>query len=312
MGCPVCGGSERTPLAPGYYQCANKIEVRTPGPGAANPNLGPPFLVSFESCGHTYQEGTALLTPKCECGMFSVGECHQCGRPVCGNDGGRLSGRFLCVTCSSAERAAEAEEVARQANEDAERKLRVRRGWNERSRAQMAAHSDPTTGLFLAAAGVTTVTTDPRPWKVGATEVITDWRALSELTGRALSAGAPGWTLDVATTWFLRSVRTGPPDSVEIYVERAFGRLKLQAVAVWIFQEATLAKVDYKDMTPRYYDLALAQDGTLYIPSPGGRHWLRADPLLSWLPPATNISGYGIQQMLLVLGINPVNRPPVA
>jgi hypothetical protein len=56
----------------------------------------PTDIPVFGTCGFRYQEGDTA-TPRCSCGMFSVGACARCGAMLCGQHGSHDSGSyFVC------------------------------------------------------------------------------------------------------------------------------------------------------------------------------------------------------------------------
>lgn len=85
MGCPHCGGQERTLLAPGFYRCTSAIITGMVPPGAP----GNPTAAAFplmRTCGCEYQEATSgQALPTCGCGMFAVALCTECQAPLCGS-----------------------------------------------------------------------------------------------------------------------------------------------------------------------------------------------------------------------------------
>jgi len=87
MACPICGGTAREPIAPGYWRCTSTVTTSAPGPGApGRPWTGPETSVFTGVCGATYQEGPAANNDLvCGCGTFAIGLCQRCGVPVCGN-----------------------------------------------------------------------------------------------------------------------------------------------------------------------------------------------------------------------------------
>lgn len=93
MGCPRCRGSSRRMLAPGYYECTSITERPgyMPGPGGTW-IPGPERVV----CGHRYQEGTGTSLGQCDCGVFAVATCQQCGKPLCGEHMREWHGRIYC------------------------------------------------------------------------------------------------------------------------------------------------------------------------------------------------------------------------
>jgi hypothetical protein len=107
-GCPECGGVERSPIAPGYWECTCLVtEYATdmrPTPGAP-PNLGmmSPVSIPFQRrCGRRYHENVSsseVIVELCSCGTGMIGRCANDNRPVCG-DHSRLRGsKRLCDSC---------------------------------------------------------------------------------------------------------------------------------------------------------------------------------------------------------------------
>lgn len=90
MACPVCSGTQRAELAPGFFECQTVLAVTAPGPGyGALPTgqFGPQHITTHQTCGQRYQEGagaSAGLVCVADCGRFAVGRCSNCGQPVCG------------------------------------------------------------------------------------------------------------------------------------------------------------------------------------------------------------------------------------
>jgi hypothetical protein len=128
--CPVCRGSDRVPIAPGFWRCAAQRRVETGGPGLVNPAAGPPVLVSYVTCNAEYQDGPVYGTPQvCGCGTFAIGMCAECSTPVCGLHSAMLEERRLCsadyekrsAVISAAKRVAE-----RKAMEEAARRTASR------------------------------------------------------------------------------------------------------------------------------------------------------------------------------------------
>jgi hypothetical protein len=95
MSCPRCGGSSRRMLAPGYYECMSSGEVRAYAPGPDGTVVPYPRTVV---CGHRYQEGVGPALGQCDCGVFAVATCQQCGKPLCGNHMHKWHGRIYCRT----------------------------------------------------------------------------------------------------------------------------------------------------------------------------------------------------------------------
>jgi hypothetical protein len=85
MRCPRCGSTNRVELAPGFFRCAGVVTLGLVAPGApGNPTHA--AVPMTQICGLQYQESTpdSAHPKKCGCGMFAVGECTTCNRPVCG------------------------------------------------------------------------------------------------------------------------------------------------------------------------------------------------------------------------------------
>lgn len=93
MACPTCGGTNRSLIAPGYYQCRSIIRWSTrtwvpapgylPGPGVP---MAPIDTWHERACTDQYQEGDAVTAqlPLCACFTYAVGICADCKNPVCG------------------------------------------------------------------------------------------------------------------------------------------------------------------------------------------------------------------------------------
>jgi hypothetical protein len=93
MGCPRCRGSSRRMLAPGYYECTSITERPGYMPGPGGTWIPGPERVA---CGHRYQEGTGTSLGQCDCGVFAVATCQQCGKPLCGEHMREWHGRIYC------------------------------------------------------------------------------------------------------------------------------------------------------------------------------------------------------------------------
>lgn len=55
--------------------------------------------------------------PQCACGIFAIGTCVKCNRPLCGQHGSHLDGKFLCGTDWRAAKEAKAAGMAQRAAE---------------------------------------------------------------------------------------------------------------------------------------------------------------------------------------------------
>lgn len=122
MACPRCGGSERQPIAPGYFRCVSPVEMESVVwlPAGPAQQMVPVAQRSIEQCGHRYQDGSAgQPTPLCACGLLSIGTCTRCGAWFCGDCMMGTRSARLCRTCGTAE-AREAERAAAQAEFEAQ------------------------------------------------------------------------------------------------------------------------------------------------------------------------------------------------
>ena len=75
-----------------------------PRPGTGRSVFAPVDAVDVteqRECGHRYQEGSAqtATSPLCACGMFAVGVCQRCGKPLCGVHGALHGDGFTCSVC---------------------------------------------------------------------------------------------------------------------------------------------------------------------------------------------------------------------
>jgi hypothetical protein len=83
MACPICGGTERRPIALGLWQCDSAVDIPAHGPADGSlSNPGP--AVRFLRCGHKYQDSTAREAhAECSCGTVAIGWCLRCWTSVC-------------------------------------------------------------------------------------------------------------------------------------------------------------------------------------------------------------------------------------
>lgn len=109
MACPTCGGTERRPIAPGFWECASLIYQQIPTGAHPSGQFGPAFATVATTCGRRYHEGGGgSSTSLCQtCTVFAIGVCADCRIPQCGNCGLHFRGTFLCKSCLTARRAAE-------------------------------------------------------------------------------------------------------------------------------------------------------------------------------------------------------------
>jgi hypothetical protein len=98
MTCPLCGGTARSPIAPGYWRCTSLVEKEELAgtAGAADRWLRPTVIQTTRECGKTYVESGGLPGPVCPCGTFAIGLCKKCSRPICGIHSGMWYDARLC------------------------------------------------------------------------------------------------------------------------------------------------------------------------------------------------------------------------
>lgn len=114
MACPSCSGTQREPIAPGYWRCTSLIARKSvvdvhPYPELRDvlPIQGLPAIeqVSYSPCGYAYPEGDGSMSSAqpCRCGLFSIGACARCGILACGAHGRLVGELFLCAEHAHAE-----------------------------------------------------------------------------------------------------------------------------------------------------------------------------------------------------------------
>lgn len=107
--CPACGGSDRTELSPGYFQCRSKHLA-----GAHRP-VGAQEVPVYRTCSEKYQESPGFVMATCHaCRLNAVGFCTTCNRPVCGRCLEMVAGKVTCRADASRLKA-----VLQQAEQDA-------------------------------------------------------------------------------------------------------------------------------------------------------------------------------------------------
>jgi hypothetical protein len=140
MSCPACGGTDREPLAPGYWECCTPVpQVEVVHQQVDRDVIIPVQHQVWTSCGHRYQEGPPVMAddaPMCECNTWAIGLCADCKAPVCGDHSSLVSDRRLCRTCAH-----EAARPARDAAESAESTAR-----SARQEYQRTSNSGPPMG----------------------------------------------------------------------------------------------------------------------------------------------------------------------
>lgn len=137
VACPSCNGTTREPIAPGFWQCTTLVwrDATSWGPAPGTPPqlgiMGPVPGAVQGPCGTQYHEATGrekggvATQGTCACGIFAIGQCGQCGRPVCGVHGKLFAGRLTCVediqaaNLRSKQEAEAAREAAEKASDDA-------------------------------------------------------------------------------------------------------------------------------------------------------------------------------------------------
>jgi hypothetical protein len=101
VGCPSCGGTERVPIAAGYWECKTSVEERRlgviPDPMGAPGATRPVADVVYRPCGVRYHEGSGVVTATCACGTFGIGVCVECGKVICGDHSRMNGGQRLCI-----------------------------------------------------------------------------------------------------------------------------------------------------------------------------------------------------------------------
>ncbi len=109
MSCPECGGTERIPIAPSYWECASLVhgEARRPDPVYGTTMV--PYSDSHV-CGNRYQEvdsqSPVQIAETCSCGTYAIGRCAECRRSICGDHSGIVGGSRLCGFCTASRDAA--------------------------------------------------------------------------------------------------------------------------------------------------------------------------------------------------------------
>jgi hypothetical protein len=106
-GCPICGGNDRVPLAPGFWRCESIVTdyqtglIPAPGYPPAFQMKVPMAVPRQRVCGHEYHEASGLEGEMqyCACGTGAIGRCAIDHRPVCGYHSKMRDGRRLCDQC---------------------------------------------------------------------------------------------------------------------------------------------------------------------------------------------------------------------
>ena len=94
MACPSCGATSYRPIALGYVECTGSREVMVPDIyGGHQPQ--------WHSCGHRYHladRRSDHVSGACACGLFSIGQCTECGTHFCGDHSAVRADHRLCLT----------------------------------------------------------------------------------------------------------------------------------------------------------------------------------------------------------------------
>jgi len=118
--CPICGGSERIGIAPGYWECRSSWLAGMQGHGSRQTPI-------FQTCLARYHDEGKLPSVKCGCRTFAIGTCTDCDSPVCGDHSALYLGLRLCGSCLDSRRNAEREAI------DREHKARMQKEQEDRA-----------------------------------------------------------------------------------------------------------------------------------------------------------------------------------
>lgn len=107
MSCPTCKGTERTPLAYGYWRCQSKVTdtytVPVPAPGLPlSLGIMAPWVQQVvRECGTEYHDFSSMEDDMlyCFCSTGAIGRCADDGRMVCGFHSDLRENRRLCSEC---------------------------------------------------------------------------------------------------------------------------------------------------------------------------------------------------------------------
>lgn len=305
MGCPRCGGADRRPVAPGYFQCTSVVPTSRP---AQTPS-GMQIIPSSAVCGHRYQPGRAVVGASCGCGTYAVGVCAECGRGVCG-DHSHAGDVRTCTDCDTVER----ERVLREAE-------RFRTESHDRVIATLTEVPDPLERLLRVAWYLVRAT------------------ALSERTGASdedlhvvvpeLDGGT--WETTEVADWFLdRAAEQGlePPDRLSLGVKRFSWTRALAGHAgsyyepgpsqpAWRLPGAsTHERVDDQLRTHRL-DAYVLPDAQVLAPAGGGHHVTRHGWEYEWFitsvePTELTLEGLGTLADLLGYSVDQPEVPELA
>lgn len=149
MSCPVCRGSDRMPIAPGFYRCTSIIVETLAGPWAGGSSIA---VRSERVCGTEYQEGPTVGgdAPKCRCMTYAIGACAECERPICGDHSSLVGGKRLCDSCGGRVLAQAAELQRREDEARSAQQAEATRAAREAALDDVRRREDPTERLLRA------------------------------------------------------------------------------------------------------------------------------------------------------------------
>jgi hypothetical protein len=229
-------------------------------PPGAQGNPGP--IPIYRACGHQFQLAQASPVDPCSCGRHSIGNCHDCNRPLCGLHGPG-SGLFLCADCRGKRHKQERDKYDRTRAQEAE-------DWAEWQRAVHSALSgiaDPTERLvrFIGHLSADEVENHPARWPRLASETIA---LLPDLWSSGLKLGEMPWDHDVLQQWFLDAVRTPPVDH---RFQRGIFRVKRFVVPGWTFWKGNISQYQPNSSGNMWYNPKNLYNVTVLVDGRRGR-----------------------------------------
>lgn len=114
--CPKCGGEQVQTVDAQLVECISPVQSGL----MTSPSGGLP-VPTFQACGHRFQIGAATQsdTSCAFCGRVRLGNCEQCGQPIC-HTHGTSGDQFFCTRCWD-QLSGAADQRARQATLEQER-----------------------------------------------------------------------------------------------------------------------------------------------------------------------------------------------
>lgn len=281
MSCPVCQGSQRRPIAPGYWECLSsitetKMVSETWVPGGPNgqmvpmPRYGPVSRI----CGTRYHESAATNkaeSARCECGTFAIGVCHQCDREVCGDHSCLVAGARLCLDCSR-QRDRDESAARRERDEKAARQAQVS---VESRNAAIQAIADPIERLLTAMGTLKTYRKNGGVGCPATDEVFPGWQGqiAAACPSLASSMGEVEYDSAAVARWFVRrAVQLELPSTTfSPIVERKrflrdYGKGTLAPVRAWEFLHVIEQSTRWGSASPS--TLYILEDGRMLTPRP--------------------------------------------